>query len=129
MVSKRYSHLILVSGNSVIFFENNTAAVVELSYYSKSNQFFLDMKYLKMFFFLFFRVCAPSESFHLFLYDDRSRFANGLLDSGFICTKCGTTPKSHNYCRHCKFCMPGTFSNRGASCFKCPAGNCAFYVE
>lgn len=95
-------------------------------------------KHLEMFF-LFLRECAPSASFHTPLYDDQIDYADGLFDSGFICTACGTIPTPHDRCYDCSFCMTGTYSNRAreASCLKCPAGNCAvpsdiliaFYVE
>jgi len=78
-----------------------------------------------------FMECAPSASFHITLYDEEFRFlANHLINSGFICSKCGTSiPKPHYSCNVCRFRMPGTYSNRFSSCLKCPAGNCEEFSD
>ena len=69
----------------------------------------------------FISECAPSASFYILLYDLQTRYGKeGLLYSGFTCTKCRRGP--YDKCNNCSFCVTGTMSN-GDKCVECPAGN------
>ena len=70
--------------------------------------------------FIFFSECAPSESFQITLKKSEKAFVDGLLYSGFRCTRYQI--QTHLDWYNCSFCETGTKSSLGSHCLKCPAG-------
>ncbi|CAH3142911.1 unnamed protein product, partial [Pocillopora meandrina] len=74
-------------------------------------------------------VCAPTESLFVVVDSRERRYQlDGLLDSGFMCSKCSKGGDSR--CLNCSLCSTGTYSSRdraNTNCLRCPAGG--FYQD
>ena len=82
--------------------------------------------FINKFWFLisFISVCAPTESLFVIVYYPERRYeVDGLLASGFMCSKC--SQGGYDKCLNCSLCSTGTYSSRDSAnthCLKCPAG-------
>ena len=79
----------------------------------------------------FISVCAPTESLFVVVYSPERRYqVDGLLASGFMCSKC--SQGGYRRCLNCSLCSTGTYSSRdraNTNCLRCPAGKYdALYV-